>query len=232
VGEESARLRDEIDRTRGDLTRDVNQIADKTSPSRIVGRRVERTRRGLTGLKERVMGSSHGPERYPATYGPTYTDDAYTGDVYGTGAAYTGEYGYSVGDSGTTDEGGSRWGTAKSPAQEAKDSARESVREHAGSVREHAEGNPLAAGVIAFGVGWLVSSLLPASEPETRTAQRATDVAREHGGPVVDQAKQAAQEIGENLQDRAQGAAQQVKDRAQDAAGTVREEAKQSASSS
>ncbi|MGE5763021.1 MAG: DUF3618 domain-containing protein, partial [Mycobacterium leprae] len=33
-------------------------------------------------------------------------------------------------------------------------------------VRERTEGNPLAAGLIAFGVGWLASTVLPASRPE------------------------------------------------------------------
>ena len=31
------------------------------------------------------------------------------------------------------------------------------------------QGNPLTAGLIAFGAGWLLASLLPATEPEQRT---------------------------------------------------------------
>jgi hypothetical protein len=71
MGEETARLREEIDRTREDLTRDVDRLADKTSPSRMLERRVQRARRGLTGWKEKVMGSS-GFE-HQSRYGPTYT---------------------------------------------------------------------------------------------------------------------------------------------------------------
>ena len=43
MGEETARLRAEIDQTRDDLTRDVDLLAEKTSPSKIVERRVQRT---------------------------------------------------------------------------------------------------------------------------------------------------------------------------------------------
>ena len=197
MGEETARLRQEIEQTRQDLTRDVDRLTDKTSPSRIVERRVERTRGRLVGLKEKIMGSSE-PRH---TYGPTYTDD-----VYATGSGAT-EYG----------AGGSTLGSARDAAQDA-----------VSGVRERAEGSPFAAGLVAFGIGWLVSSLLPASDAETQAAQRAGEVAREHGGPLLDQARDAAQQVGTELKDHAQEAAQQVKVRAQEAAGTVREEARSS----
>jgi len=90
-------------------------------------------------------------------------------------------------------------------------------------VRQQAEGNPLAAGVVAFGVGWLVSSLLPASQAEQRAARRAVETAKDQG--VVDQAKQVAQDVGSHMQEQAQQAAQQVKDKAQDATETVKQEA-------
>ena len=51
-------IQDEIDRTRGDLSSNVNALADKVSPNRIVGRRVRRTRAAVTSVKERVMGAS------------------------------------------------------------------------------------------------------------------------------------------------------------------------------
>jgi hypothetical protein len=57
MGEETARLRAEIDQTRDDLTRDVDLLAEKTSPSKIVERRVQRTKRGISGIKDKVMGT-------------------------------------------------------------------------------------------------------------------------------------------------------------------------------
>ena len=40
------------------------------------------------------------------------------------------------------------------------------------ALRNQTQGNPLAAGVIAFGVGWLLSSLAPASQSEQQLAAR------------------------------------------------------------
>ncbi len=53
MGEETARLRAEIDQTRDDLTRDVDLLAEKTSPSKIVERRVESTKRGSPDSRTR-----------------------------------------------------------------------------------------------------------------------------------------------------------------------------------
>jgi hypothetical protein len=48
-------------------------------------------------------------------------------------------------------------------------------------------GNPLAAGLIAFGAGWLVSSLLPATRREQELADQAKQVAQEKVQPVAQQ---------------------------------------------
>jgi hypothetical protein len=108
----------------------------------------------------------------------------------------------------------------------------------ASSVTSAAQGNPLAAGVIAFGLGWLASSLVPASQKEAELAGQAVDAAKEHGQPLVDQAKSVGQEMGAELKDKAteaaadlkdsaQESAQHVKDEGQSAADTVKDEAKQ-----
>ncbi|WP_224392117.1 DUF3618 domain-containing protein [Pseudonocardia sp. ICBG1293] len=51
---------------------------------------------------------------------------------------------------------------ASQAAATVADTAREAPR----TARRQTRGNPLAAGLIAFGAGWLVSSLLPASARE------------------------------------------------------------------
>ena len=43
------------------------------------------------------------------------------------------------------------------------------------AARRQTQGNPLAAGLIAFGVGWLVSSLLPDSQKERELAHQLKD---------------------------------------------------------
>jgi len=76
MGEETARLRAEIDQTRDDLTRDVDLLAEKTSPSKIVERRVERTKRGISGIKDKVMGTFGSDDDDEYGYGTTYSSSS------------------------------------------------------------------------------------------------------------------------------------------------------------
>ncbi len=80
-----------------------------------------------------------------------------------------------------------------------------------------ARGNPLAAGLIAFGVGLLAGSLLPASAAEQQAATKVKDDA----APVL---SDAAKEVSGNLKEPAQQAVAAVKDSATDAVGTVKDE--------
>jgi len=97
------------------------------------------------------------------------------------------------------------------------------------AARRQTQGNPLAAGLIAFGVGWLVSSLLPASQKERELAHQIKDQAEPAVQAAGQQAGQALAEVQDNLQEPAQQAVQSVKDTATDAAGTVKEEARSAA---
>jgi len=121
--------------------------------------------------------------------------------------------------------GGSLSGAASDAAGSVTGSAQGAV----GTLERRTEGNPLAAGVIAFGAGWLVSSLLPASEKETRAAQQVVERAKEHGQPLVDEARSVGQEMGENLKESAGQAAQEVKGSAQESAQAVKQEGQSSA---
>ncbi len=103
-------------------------------------------------------------------------------------------------------------------------------------LRRGTRGNPLAAGLIALGAGWLVGSLIPASRAEQDAAERV----KEQAAPLVDEAKSAAQEMGEHLKPQAQEAMASVKDTAttgvenvkvegQDKAGQLKDESTQAA---
>jgi gas vesicle protein len=98
-----------------------------------------------------------------------------------------------------------------------------------GSLGARAQGNPLAAGLVAFGAGMLLSALLPASEQETRVAGKAVDAAKEHGQPVLDEARSVGQQVGADLKDSAVESAQQVKDTAQESVATVKDQGQSSA---
>jgi uncharacterized protein YjbJ (UPF0337 family) len=93
------------------------------------------------------------------------------------------------------------------------------------TVRRQARGNPVAAGLIAFGVGWLVSSLVPASRREQQVAEQAKDRASELSGPLG----QAATEVKDNLAGPAQQAVESVRDTATEAGRTVADEGRSAA---
>jgi hypothetical protein len=93
------------------------------------------------------------------------------------------------------------------------------------------EGAPLAAGLVAFGAGFVLASLLPASRAEAEAANRVVDAAKEHGQPMLDEARSAGQEVAGNLKESAAQAAQQVKESAQESTQKVKDEGASSAHS-
>jgi hypothetical protein len=91
--------------------------------------------------------------------------------------------------------------------------------------RQKTQGNPLAAGMIAFGVGWLASSLLPASEREQQAAGAVKDTANEHSDTLTAPLKEAAAGAKGNLAGPARDAVESVKGTATDAAAHVKDDA-------
>jgi hypothetical protein len=189
-------IRDSIEQTRQNLTADVDALTEKVSPPRIVDRRVRQTRSAITNVRDRIMGSA-----------------SETTSAVGTTAASSA--------ASAKDTVASARDTVAAKASSAADAA-SSVPEQA---RQRTRGNPLAAGLIAFGAGWLLSSLLPAAEAEQQIAAQVKEVAVEKSGPLTDQVSQAAQELRESAQQRAQS----VKETAADAASAVTGEARSQA---
>ncbi|GAB2876002.1 DUF3618 domain-containing protein [Nocardioides pacificus] len=107
------------------------------------------------------------------------------------------------------------------------ESVKGSAQDAMGAAEEQFEGSPLAAGLVAFGAGMLLSALLPASDKEAQAAQRLVKQAQ----PLVDEAKSVGAEVGEQLKGVAADAAQEVKDTAQESAQRVQEEGASSADS-
>lgn len=182
-------IRGDIEQTQQNLSADVDALAEKVSPPRIVERQVQRTRWTIANLKDRIMGS-------------------------------TAEHASAMG------------GTVSSSAASAKDvltaqasSAADRVGSAPEMARQRTRGNPLAAGLIAFGAGWLVSSLLPATGPEQQVASQMKHLATEKGRPVARQLSQAGQEIGQELRESAQQRAETIRKTAASGASTVTGEA-------
>jgi ElaB/YqjD/DUF883 family membrane-anchored ribosome-binding protein len=186
-------LRREIERTRYNLSADVDMLAEKVTPSRVMRRKVGRARQTMTNVRDRVMGTAC--------------------DTAGTASDRIGDTASSIAHN----------------ASSAASNAAETVGQAPQAIRRGTEGNPLAAGLIAFGAGWLLSSLVPASKPEQRVAGQAADWVREHGELLTHQAQQAGQELKENMREPAKHAAESVRSTASDAATTVTDEARAAA---
>jgi ElaB/YqjD/DUF883 family membrane-anchored ribosome-binding protein len=86
---------------------------------------------------------------------------------------------------------------------------------------DKAKGNPMAVGLIAFGVGLLAASLIPASDKEKELAQTAKDKA----APLVEDLKETAKGVAEDLKEPAKEAAESVKGAAADAFSNVKDDA-------
>jgi hypothetical protein len=182
-------IRGNIEQTQKNLSADVDALAEKVSPSRIVERRVEQTRSAMTSVKDRIMGSAAET----------------TSTVSGTASSAA----------------ASAKDTLAAKASSAADMATSAPEQ----ARQRTRGNPLAAGLVAFGAGWLLSSLLPAAEPERQAAAQVKDFAVEKGRPVAQELGQAGQESAQKLRESAQQRAQSVKETATGAASAVTDEA-------
>ncbi|MGV8908124.1 MAG: DUF3618 domain-containing protein [Propionicimonas sp.] len=86
--------------------------------------------------------------------------------------------------------------------------------------RRQTQGNPVAAGLMAFGLGLLVASLIPASRKEEELAQ----TIKEQAQPFTDQVVDAAKEVAGNLAEPAQQAVENLKGSATDALANVQAE--------
>jgi hypothetical protein len=186
-------IRADIERTRAALSDDVDDLAESVKPKNVAGRQVGKVKEAASNIKERVMGSDD--DDYSGSAVGTVSDKAYAAKDAVGGAAYT----------------------AKDTVSERASEARDAVRDAPGRLKRRAQGNPLAAGVIAFGLGMLVSSLIPSSEKEREAVSQLQE-------PVKEKAAEVAKDIGEGLKPAAQEAAESVKTTAQEGVESVKQE--------
>ncbi len=187
-------IRRDIERTRAELSDNVNALSDRTDPGNIARSQVDKVKEGAHGLKERVFGSDSDP--------------------YDSGAVGA------VGDRahGVAQDVGDR-------AHDLAHDARQAVDDVPRQIKQRTRGNPIAAGLIAAGVGALIGGLIPASRTEQRYAEKVKDAAE----PAVEEIKQMADEAKDHLQPKAERALEDIKPVAQDAADHVRDEAQHAA---
>jgi len=193
-------IRREIEQTRSSLSDDVDALAYKASPRRMVNDRKRRVGDAVRNVRDTVMGTAH--------------DVAQRG---GNAASTVGDKASSVAS------------TVSDGASSATSSVADAVQEAPAAIRRRTEGNPLAAGLVAFGLGWLVSSLLPASEKEQRAAGAVKQKVTEHADTLKSEAGDVVQEARANLAGPARDAVDSVRSTAQDATATLKEEGRSAA---
>jgi hypothetical protein len=211
-------IRADIERTRAALSDDVDDLAESVNPKNVAQRQVDKVKEAASNVKDRVMGSD---------------DDEYSGSTVGgvSDKAYAAK-----------DAVADKAYAAKDTVSERASEAGEAVRQTPRRIRRKAQGNPLAAGVIAFGLGMLVSSLIPSTEKEREAVsqlqenleplkEKAAEVAKDVGESVkpaaheaAESVRETAQEGVENLKQEGQSAAQDVKDQAQASKETVQQQ--------
>lgn len=214
-------IRREIEETRARLSSDVDAVAEKVSPSAVIDRQTNRLKEGLSNMKDKIMGTDE-----TTTTGYVADRDGERGGLHG--AADQAQR--VVGD--VQDKAGELADTAKRTAEDAQRKLADAPR----AVERQTRGNPLAAGLVAFGLGMLVASLIPASRAE----QQAADQLKEKAEPLVRDAQEKVQQLaqdakgplaeaGEQLRQVAQDSLQNVKEQGADHAQHLASEAKSSA---
>src|SRR5829696_5857908 len=184
---DSDQIREEIRVTRGELSSNVNALADSVKPGNVARRQVGKVRGAALSTKEKIMGAA--PDLGSAT-------GSATSRVSDTASSLS---------AGVSD--------AAATAQDAVTSSPQLVR-------SKTQGNPLAAGVIAFGAGWLIASLIPATERE----QQAAGTVKDNIEPLKQEVTAAAREAADNLREPAQQAVESVKQTATDAVQNTKQE--------
>lgn len=174
-------IRRDIERTRAELSENVNALSDSAKPSNIARDKVDSVKEKVAGVKESIFGS----------------DDPY--DPYDRG----------------------RGTELKERAGDAVTDAKLAVQDAPYQVKSRTRGNPIAAGLIAAGVGALIGGLIPASRMEK---ERATQL-KEAAEPAIEEVKEMGAEAKEHLQPVAQEAAESVKGTAQEAGENVKADA-------
>jgi sRNA-binding protein len=204
---DEAELRARLDLQREQLDDTIDQIGERVVPGRVVRRKRAQFRNRLTDLRDRVMGNDEAD----------YPGDAY---YYG-GREDAGRY-----DVGRYDDGhhyGERMSEAGDRVREQASMAADRVREQASSaaetvshapeaLRRQTRGNPMAAGLIAFGGGLLAAALIPETRREQQVARRmqpelesATSALAATGREMAEEMREPAEDAMEAVKESARG---------------------------
>jgi len=211
MAQEPDRIREDIEATRSDLARDVDALADRTVPSRVARRRWSEVKEKVRTVSDTVMGTPGNGGRKAKDTLDSATDSVRStarsaADAVEQAATQTGE-----------------------KASEIAGNVADTVRRAPAAVADRASGNPIAAGLIAFGVGLLAASLIPATELEKEAGQQLKQNAGDLLEPVREPLMESAQQMKESVSGSVSEAMQDIKETARDAAQATKEQATSSA---
>ena len=185
-----------VARAKADVAERVEQVRERVSPARIVERRTERLRLGIRSVQDSLM------ER---------KDDVVRGNQLEAGAR-------------VTDTVRARSQRVAERTSDVAGTVADRAQRAPGGLRAKAGEHPFVAGLLAFGGGVLVASLVAPSNRERKIARQVTETAQ----PVKDQAIEAGRSVADEIQETAQDRAAQVKKQAGKAATEVKQQARAS----
>jgi len=146
MAQEPNRIREDIAATRSELTRDVDALADRTVPRRVARRRWNEVKDKVPTLSDTVMGTPGNG----GNGGRKAKESLHSAmDTMEHAAAETGER-----------------------VSEIASNVAGTVRQAPAAVADRTSGNPIAAGLIAFGIGLLAASLIPTTEMEKQAGEQ------------------------------------------------------------
>ena len=185
-----------VARAKADVAERVETVRERVSPARIFERRTEHLRRGIRNVQDSLT------ER---------KDDVVRGNRLEEGPRLTGAV----------------RAQSRRLAERTSDVAgtvADRAQSTPGGLRAKAGEHPLVAGLVAFGGGVLVASLVAPSNRERKVARQVTEKAQ----PVKDKAIEAGRSVADEIQETAQDRAAQVKKQAGKAANEVKQQARAS----
>lgn len=201
-------IRSEIDDVRDDLGETLEAIGDRVAPKKVVARAKSDAADKIRGVKVRFsprrltqrgtevarrgLRSAVGSDNSSAATVPVVARPA-RGPQRGAIAAPK-----------------SQGKAVAKKATKAASSVTDTLGDAPDAVRQKAEGNPVAAGLLAFAGGFFAAALLPATDRE----RQLTEKAKEHLQPLAKEATEVGKNIAGELQSTAQAGLESVKDTA------------------
>jgi gas vesicle protein len=200
MAERTDELREDIDYRRDRIGDTVDQIGNRVNPRHVAARTSYRMRTRLIDMKDRIMGNDQPDYPWQSRYGTA-----------------SGTYGYERGESAMD-----RVSNMADRATDRISEVGDTISEVPGMVRQQTRGNPMAAGLIAFGAGVLMAGALPPTQTEQQALHRAEPALDQ----VREEVKEKGQQIAGDMKDSARESAEQVKEQAQESAHHLQEETK------